>query len=75
MCATRPGSGGALTSVGGVHPKFQAPAYSWLAQSISGVVGGLPAGKYHVGLCAGQESANVMQGLGHGTVILAQTTG
>jgi hypothetical protein len=71
----QPRAGGALTYVGGVHPKFQAPAYSWLAQTISGVVSGLPPGKYHVGLCAAQESANTMQGLGHGTVILAQTTG
>jgi hypothetical protein len=71
----QPGAGGALTYVGGVHPKFQAPAYSWLAQTISGVVGGLPPGKYRVGLCASQESTNTMQGLGHGTVILAENTG
>lgn len=68
-------AGGALTSVGGVDPKIQAPADSWLAQTVSGVVGGLSPGQYRVGLCAIEESANTMQASGHGTLILAETTG
>jgi hypothetical protein len=73
VCFQRKGSA-AVIGVGGVHPKFQTAAFNWWAQSVTGVVAGLPSGDYRLGLCSEAESSNTLHAQGRGTVILAETS-
>jgi hypothetical protein len=68
-----PVGGSAVTEVSYVEPEFQAPANSYFAQTVSGVVGNLAAGNYLIGLCQENASTNLVNGSGAGTIIMAET--
>ena len=68
-----PAGGSTLTNVSFVEPNFQAPANSFIAQTVSGVVGNLAAGDYLIGMCQKAASANLVNGSGAGTIIMAET--
>jgi hypothetical protein len=55
-----------------VYPDFTAPADSYFAQAVTGVVGGLK-GKYDVGLCLKSESSNAKNGDFAVTTLTAET--
>ena len=61
-----------LTAVSSVDPDFTAPANSYFAESVSGVIKGLPAGSYDIGLCNAFGTSNVLYGLSSETAILAE---
>jgi hypothetical protein len=65
--------GSTVSEVSFVEPNFSGPAYVYTAVTVSGVVGDLKAGNYHVGLCANAQSANMSNGLASVTIILAET--
>jgi hypothetical protein len=61
-----------LTISSQVYPDFVAPAGSYFAQAVTGVVGGLK-GAYDVGLCIKGESANAHNGDFAVTALAAET--
>lgn len=67
-----PVGGSTVTNVARVQPAFAAAAGTFFAQTVSGVVGNLAAGDYHVGLCA-EDQLNLQNGGASVTIILAQT--
>jgi hypothetical protein len=67
-------STGPVQLVNFVEPNFAAAKDSYFAQSVTGVVGGLTAGVYKVGICTAAESSNVIHGNGAGWVEVVQTT-
>jgi hypothetical protein len=69
-----PVGGSTLTLAGGfIEPDFAAPAGSFFAQTVSGVIGNLTPGQYNVGLCANSESANTRNGFGNVSILMAET--
>jgi len=68
-----PVGGGAVTADSAVVPQFQAPAFSYFTQTVSGLVGGLTPGQYFVGMCQAQDTANLVDGPGTGTIIVGET--
>jgi hypothetical protein len=56
-----------------VLPDFTAASDSYFAQTVTGVVKGLPAGSYKVGLCTKGESSNAGHGYGAFSVMIGQT--
>lgn len=68
-----PVGGSVVTNVSFVFPEFQAPAGSWFAQTVSGIVGGLTPGQYHVGMCQEGDSTNMEDGDNTGTIIVAES--
>lgn len=71
VCYERVG-GSTVRAVTEVEPEFAAAANSYFAQTVSGVVGNLPAGQYYVGLCA-QDQTDVRNGVASVTITMAQT--
>jgi hypothetical protein len=65
--------GGEIETVSDVFPEFEASAFSYFAQTVSGVVGNLPAGNYFVGVCTASESSNVSHGANSGSIVFAET--
>jgi hypothetical protein len=72
ICYARHGSS-TLTAVSSVEPDFTAPANSYFAESVSGVIKGLAAGSYDIGLCNANGTSNIVYGLSSETAILAET--
>jgi hypothetical protein len=68
-----PVGGSTATNVSNVEPEFLAAEDSFFAQTVSGDVGDLTAGKYHVGLCA-EDQTDVDNGEAAVTITMAQTT-
>jgi hypothetical protein len=68
-----PAGGSTLTNVSFVEPNFQAPKDSFFAQTVSGIVGNLAPGDYLIGMCQENASANLENGNGAGTIIMAET--
>jgi hypothetical protein len=68
-----PIGGSALSDASYVVPEFAAPADSYFAQTVSGDIGDLSAGDYHVGLCA-EDQTDVRNGNAIVTITMAQTT-
>ena len=66
-------SGGTITSVSEVDPEFAAPAFSFFAQTVSGIVGNLPGGTYTIGLCEHQFTGNIADGDSALSLVMAQT--
>jgi hypothetical protein len=62
-------------TVSSVSPEFVAPAFSFFAQTVTGVVGNLAAGNYFVGVCTRSESSNVLHGDNSGSIVFAETRG
>jgi hypothetical protein len=62
-----------LTAVASVDPDFTAPANSYFAQTVSGVISGLTPGSYDIGLCNAFGTSNVLYGLSSQTAIVAET--
>jgi hypothetical protein len=62
-----------LTAVASVDPDFTAPANSYFAQTVSGVISGLAPGSYDIGLCNAFGTSNVLYGLSSQTAIIAET--
>ena len=62
-----------LTAVASVEPDFTAPANSYFAESISGVISGLSPGSYDIGLCNAFGTSNIIYGLSSQTAIIAET--
>ena len=65
--------GGSPEVVSDVFPEFVAAAFSFFAQTVTGVVGNLSAGNYFVGVCTAFESSNVLHGSSSGSIVLGQT--
>jgi hypothetical protein len=63
---------GAAKATTRVEPNFYSSASSYFAQTVSGAIGNLPAGTYHVGVCTWYESANAGHGHGTATVEVVQ---
>ena len=62
-----------LTAVASVEPDFTAPANSYFAESVSGVIKGLSPGSYDIGLCNAFGGSNIIYGLSSQTAIIAET--
>ena len=69
-----PVGGTRATEVSAVAPEFEAPAMSFFAQTVEGMVTDLAPGDYLVGACTADESANVAHGDSAGTIELTETT-
>jgi hypothetical protein len=65
--------GGEIVTVSDVFPEFEAPGFSFFAQTVSGVVGNLSAGNYFVGICTAEESSNVLHGASSGSIVFGET--
>jgi hypothetical protein len=68
-----PVGGSAPVSVADVEPEFTAPAGSFFAQTVNGIVKGLAPGNYNIGACTQFETANMDHGDTSGTAIIAET--
>jgi hypothetical protein len=69
-----PAGGHEAVPVAIVTPEFTLPEETFLAQTVTGVVTGVTAGDYILGVCTDDESANVLHGNASGSVLLAETT-
>lgn len=74
ICSAPPTDPSATTEWAEVAPQFQAPAHSYFAQTVSGVVGGLAPGNYVVGACTSDETPNVLHGGSAGTLTVVEGT-
>jgi hypothetical protein len=54
--------GGSINYAASVFPQFAAAPGAFFAQSVTGVISGLSAGQYTVGLCAGPLTSNMAVG-------------
>jgi hypothetical protein len=66
-------AGGTITDVSEVAPEFTAPAHSFFAQTVSGIVGNLTGGTYTIGLCQSQLTSNIADGNSAVSIVMAQT--
>jgi len=70
---SRPLAGGSLTPINRIFPNFTAAAGYFWEQSVNGVVQGLAAGSYVVGLCGAQWTSNMSKGNTYGSVVVFET--
>jgi hypothetical protein len=68
-----PSGGPVVRAVTLLLPAFTAPIGSDNAQTVSGIVGNLTPGQYYVGLCAQNQTSNIVNGDASVTIIMAQT--
>jgi hypothetical protein len=68
-----PHGSAALVSVQHVFPDFVAASASYFAQAVDGIVMHLKAGKYDVGLCVQDETANALNGRYTTSMLTVQT--
>jgi hypothetical protein len=73
ICYESAAAGSPVTDVSKTAPLFAAAQGYFFDETVSGVVGNLPAGDYYVGLCA-EEQENVVNGLASVTITTAQTS-
>jgi hypothetical protein len=73
ICYEPAAAGSPVTDVSKTAPLFAAAQDYFFDETVSGVVGNLPAGDYYIGLCA-EDQENVVNGLASVTITMAQTS-